>query len=75
MFEDVRQAIATRSLETQVAEIARIPNSKIRAESEEDARKILRFMDDLEDLEDVQNVFANFDIPEDILKKIEEGAE
>ncbi|MHC4598387.1 MAG: YebC/PmpR family DNA-binding transcriptional regulator [Planctomycetota bacterium] len=74
-FEGVRQAILARALETQVAEIARIPKSKIRAETEEDARKILRFMDDLEDLEDVQNVFANFDIPEDILKKIEEGAE
>ncbi|MHC4777499.1 MAG: YebC/PmpR family DNA-binding transcriptional regulator [Planctomycetota bacterium] len=74
-FEGVRQAFLDRELTTRVAEIARIPKSKIQAESQEDAKKILGFMDDLEDLEDVQNVYANFDIPEDILKKIEEEAE
>jgi transcriptional/translational regulatory protein YebC/TACO1 len=37
-------------------------------DNESDARKVLRLIDGLEDLDDVQNVYANFDIPDAILE-------
>jgi transcriptional/translational regulatory protein YebC/TACO1 len=39
--------------------------------SESDARKVLRLIDLFEDLDDVQNVYANFDIPDNILELVE----
>lgn len=39
--------------------------------SEDDARKIMKFIDAMEDLDDVQNVYANFDIPDEIMEKLE----
>ena len=37
---------------------------------ESDAKKILRLIDELEDNDDVQEVFANFDIPERVLEAV-----
>ena len=37
---------------------------------ESDARVVLRVIDALEDLDDVQNVNANFDIPDDVLQAV-----
>ena len=37
-------------------------------EDESEAKKILRLMDQLEDDDDVQDVYANFDIPEQVLE-------
>jgi len=36
----------------------------------ESAKKVLRLMDQLEDNDDVQDVFANFDIPEQVLEAV-----
>jgi transcriptional/translational regulatory protein YebC/TACO1 len=40
---------------------------------EDGARKVLRLVDALEDLDDVQNVYANFEVPDDVLDAIELG--
>ena len=40
-------------------------------DNESDAKKVLRLVDLLEDLDDVQNVYANFDIPDSILELVE----
>jgi transcriptional/translational regulatory protein YebC/TACO1 len=48
-----------------------IPKSTIKVVDDK-ARQILALINSLEDNDDVQNVYANFDIPEDILKKLEE---
>ncbi|HHJ63731.1 MAG TPA: YebC/PmpR family DNA-binding transcriptional regulator, partial [Aquifex aeolicus] len=37
----------------------------------ETARKVLKLIDALDDLEDVQQVIANFEIPEEILQRVE----
>ena len=42
----------------------------LRVEDESDAKKIIRLMEDLEDNDDVQEVFANFDIPERVLESV-----
>jgi len=43
---------------------------KFKIEEENKAQQILKFMGNLEDHDDVQKVYSNFDIPEEILKKI-----
>lgn len=40
--------------------------------SEDDARKIMKFIDAMEDLDDVQNVYANFDISDEIMEKLDD---
>lgn len=69
-YENIKNVLQSKDIKVQVAEISQIPTNTI--ELDEDAsRKILVLMDKLEDQDDVQDVYANFDIPDDILKKIE----
>jgi YebC/PmpR family DNA-binding regulatory protein len=53
------------------ADLTMLPTQSIPLSSEADARKVLRLVDALEDLDDVQNVFANFDIPDAVLEAVE----
>jgi len=48
-----------------------LPTQSVPLESEGDARKVLRLVDALEDHDDVQNVYANFDIPDSVLQSVE----
>jgi YebC/PmpR family DNA-binding regulatory protein len=52
--------------------VSMVPKNEIKIEDKETASKILALVEDLEDNDDVQNVFTNFDIPDEILKEIEE---
>ena len=67
-FESVRQAISGANIEIQSAAVQKIPRNIVKVEGDE-ARKVIRLMEDLEDLEDVQSVSANFDIPGEILQE------
>lgn len=51
------------------AQIGMEPNSTIRLEGESAAR-VLKLMDELEDSDDVQEVFSNFDVPEEVLARL-----
>jgi YebC/PmpR family DNA-binding regulatory protein len=53
------------------AEVTMVPSTTVPLGDESDARRVLRLVDLLEDLDDVQNVYANFDIPDDILDLVE----
>ena len=46
----------------------------ISPQSVEDAKKVLRVVEMIEDNDDVQDVFANFDIPDDVMDKVMETA-
>jgi len=50
-----------------MAELSMIPQSTVQVEGKE-ASQVLRLMDGLEDHDDVQHVYANFDIPDDVLQ-------
>ena len=69
-FGAVRDALAEREIETIAAEIAMVPNNTV-AVGEDKARQVLGLMEALEEHDDVQNVFANFDIPDELLSKLE----
>ncbi len=68
-FGTVRQALETAGIANASADLTMIPKSTI-APSEGDARRLLKLIDALEDNDDVQEVFANFDISEEILEAV-----
>ena len=47
-----------------------VPKTTVDVEDEATARKILRLMDALDENDDVQDVYANFDIPERVLEAV-----
>ena len=69
-FQDVKQVLQQKEINTKAAEIAQIPDNYVVLD-ENSSRKILDLMEALEDHDDVQNVYANFDIPPEIMAKIE----
>lgn len=50
--------------------IEMISKNNMTIENEEDAKKLFSLIETLEDLDDVQTVWANFDIPEDLIEKV-----
>lgn len=66
-FEKVKKAIEEKNIKIQSAEITMIPSSTIQVAGA-DAKANLELMESLEDQEDVQHVYANFDIPDDLLE-------
>ena len=69
-FEAVRQAIVDKGIEYIQAEISKLPKNLVKLDGDE-AKKTLRLMEALEDHDDVQKVYANFDIDESIMEKME----
>jgi len=65
-FSEVKQALADKEIETITAEIAMVPNSTVTVDGDQ-ARKVLKLMEELEDHDDVQNVYANFDMPDEVM--------
>lgn len=70
-YEELKKVIDDRKIPTEVAEISMVPSNTIPISELETAKKILNLMEDFEDHDDVQNVYANFDIPEEILNQLE----
>ena len=66
----VRAAVEAAGFAIDSAELTMIPKTTVEVEDENTAKKILRLMDALEDNDDVQEVFANFDIPERVLEAV-----
>ncbi len=71
-FEAVKAAIQNKEIPIETAEITMLPNSTVKVVGHE-AKQILELMDALEEHEDIQNVYANFDIPDEELEKASEG--
>jgi YebC/PmpR family DNA-binding regulatory protein len=65
-FEKVRDAIVKSGIQPVSAEITKVPKSTVRLEGKP-AEQMLRLMEELEEHDDVQHVYANFDIPEEIM--------
>ena len=70
-FENVKKALDGKGLNSENAEITMYPQNEIEITDIETATKILKLYDDLEDNEDVQEIYANFNISDEILEKME----
>jgi YebC/PmpR family DNA-binding regulatory protein len=66
----VREAVTDAGFEIESAELTMLPRTTIAVEDESEAKKILRLIDQLEENDDVQEVYANFDIPERVLEAV-----
>jgi len=69
-LDTVREAIEGEGISIEMAEITMLPQSTIELDRDH-AVKMLKLMDVLEDNDDVQNVYANFDISDEIMESIE----
>jgi len=67
-FFKVKKAIDDAGIKTEDAEITLLPKNTVKVEGS-DAKKILELVDAIEEHEDVQHVYANFDIPDDLIKE------
>ena len=70
-LESVRRSLADVGFEADSAELSLEPTTKVEIGDEKSAKQVLLFMERLEDLDDVQNVYANFDIPADLMEQLE----
>ena len=67
----VRDALEAHGVKVLSAELTLVPQNQILVEDKAEAHKILRLMDAIDDHDDVQNVFANFDVSEEVLNSYE----
>lgn len=68
-FEPVKQGITTKGIEPSSSEVSLLPQTTVRLEGSQ-ARQLLKLMDELEEHDDVQNVYANFDIPDEVMAEV-----
>ncbi|MEN8263048.1 MAG: YebC/PmpR family DNA-binding transcriptional regulator [Nitrospirota bacterium] len=66
-FNSVKEFLEQKKIPMNLSEITMIPQNYVKLDSK-DAGKMLKLMDLLEDHDDVQNVYANFDIPDDYME-------
>lgn len=67
-YENVKRALEKNNIKIESSEITMIPKTTVKVTSEQ-AKQVLRLVELLEDNDDVQNVYSNFDIPDEILKE------
>ncbi len=70
VLSQTREKLENKGFDVILTELVQKPKNYQSITEEKKASKILSFLDSLEKHDDVQKVFANFDIPEDILEKI-----
>jgi YebC/PmpR family DNA-binding regulatory protein len=68
-FETVKSAIDNAGMKYLLAEISMVPQTTVKLD-EQKAAQMLRLMEKMEDNDDVQNVYANFDIPDEIMERL-----
>jgi len=70
-YEQLNKALQENNISTQVAEISMVPQNNVPINDLNSAQKIIGLMEALEDHDDVQNVYSNFDIPDEIMSQLE----
>jgi transcriptional/translational regulatory protein YebC/TACO1 len=66
----VRAAVEAAGMTVDSAELLLVPKVTVAVDDEAKARQVMRLIDALEDNDDVQDVYANFDIPEQVLEAV-----
>jgi len=69
-LQSVRSALEGAGIPFTSAELTMLPNQTVPLTDEATARGVLRLIDALEEHDDVQAVYANFDIPDDVLQAV-----
>jgi YebC/PmpR family DNA-binding regulatory protein len=69
-LSSVREAIEGAGFAIESAELSMVPKTTVAIEDEATAKKVVRLVEGLEESDDVQDVYANFDIPERVLEAV-----
>lgn len=69
-YEELKRTLEENEIPIEVAEISMVPQSTIDISDEHTAKRIISLMEAFEDHDDVQNAYANFDIPDEIIAQI-----
>ena len=69
-YEELKKTLQEKEIATEVAEISMVPQNTIEINDEHKARRIISLMEAFDDHDDVQNAYANFDIPDEIIARI-----
>jgi len=67
-FDKVHEALKARKLPIESAEISKVPSTYVKLEGRQ-AEQMLKLYDKLEELDDIQNVWANFDIADEVIEQ------
>lgn len=68
-FDAVKKAVDTAGFKCIQAQISMIPRNTVKL-NDDRAGQMLKLMEKLEDNDDVQDVYANFDIPDDVMERL-----
>ncbi len=71
VYEQLKNTLTEKGIAVASAEISMVPQNTVPVSDAATAKKIIALMDDFEDHDDVQNTYANFDIPDEIVSKLE----
>ena len=69
-YEELKKTLQDKEIATEIAEISMVPQTTIDISNEHTAGRIISLMEAFDDHDDVQNAYANFDIPDDIMNKV-----
>ncbi len=72
-LQNITESLEKAGYSIKKAEITRNPENTIGVADENTAKKLLRLLDSIEEHDDVQNVYANFEIDDEIIEKISIG--
>jgi YebC/PmpR family DNA-binding regulatory protein len=67
----LRTALDEAAIPVETADLEMVPTSRVEIDSEAVAKRVLKLIELLEEHDDVQNVWSNFDIPDEILESVE----
>ena len=73
VFGPVGEALRAAGIEPESSQIQRLPTSTVDVDDPETARQVLKLMEALDNHDDVQNVSANFNIPERRWRRLGRG--
>jgi len=69
-YDELKKALESRNIPIETSELSMLPDTNVAVNDEDTARKLLALMEAFEDHDDVQNVYSNFDIPDEVLAKV-----
>ena len=70
-FQAVVEGLEAEGFKSETAELSRIPQNTVEVTDEAVAGQVLKLLEKLEEHDDVQNVYANFDISDEIIQKLD----
>ena len=67
----IHSALSAASIAVDSADLEMVPTTRVEVSDESTAKRVLKLIELLEEHDDVQSVWANFDIPDEILERVE----